>query len=212
LFRFIQKVWRNFIDEETGELWISDEPADDKTRKRLHYTIKRVDDAMHSLSFNTAIAAIIELNNGLAKWWERSIATVGGPAHVEPTPASKAREKTPREVAEPLVKLLAPFVPHVAEELWERMGRRGDREDARSSIMYQPFPEADPRYLKVDEIQIAVQVLGKVRAQLTVSPDADEESVKALALADDNVKRHLEGKTIRKVIFVPGRLMNFVAN
>ena len=156
-FRFLQRIWRNFIDENTGKLRITDDHA-----------------------------AMIELNNALVKL-----------------------ENLPREIAEPMVKMLAPFVPHFAEELWQIMGNNPDNT---ASITYEPFPVADEKYLVVDEIQLVVQIMGKVRAKLMVRADIDQKGAEELGQADPNVTKHLEGKTIRKVIFVPGKLINFVAN
>ncbi len=185
-FRFLQRVWRNFVDENTGESLLTDDHADDSTRRHLHKTIAKVREDMHNLSFNTAIAAMIELNNALVKL-----------------------DRLPREIAEPMLKMLAPFVPHFAEELWQKIGHN---QDGTQSITYESFPEPIEKYLVDDEIQLIVQILGKVRAKLMVPAGCDEESAKNAALTDDNVQRHLEGKTIRKVIYVPGRLINFVAN
>ena len=119
MYRFLQRVWRNLVDEETGALRVVDEPADDETRRLLHRTIAAVRADMDGLRFNTAIAKLIELNNHL----------VG--------------RDVPREVAEPLVLMLAPLAPHVAEELWARLGH--DR-----SLAYEAFPEADPALLVED--------------------------------------------------------------
>jgi len=137
---------------------------------------------MDALSFNTAIARITELNNELTK--------LDGP--------------TPREVAEPLVRMLSPLVPHVAEELWSRMGEDG-------SVVYATFPEADQALLVDDEVEIPVQVKGKLRSKVMVSADADEATLEAAALADDRIKEFLDGAEVRKVIVVPGRLVNIIA-
>ncbi len=183
-FRFLQRVWRNFVNEETGELKVTTAPADAATLKKLHQTIAKVGADMHSLSFNTAIAALIELNNSLVQLAE-----------------------IPRVVAEPMVKMLAPFVPHFAEELWSMLGHEGGR-----SVTFEAFPVADEKYLVEDEVQLVVQVMGKVRAKLMVPADIDQSGAEAVAQADPNIAKHLEGKTIRKIIYVPGRLINFVAN
>ncbi|MBL1216697.1 MAG: leucine--tRNA ligase [Planctomycetes bacterium] len=189
--RFLQRVWRNLVDEDTGALNVAadDEatPADEDLTRLLHKTIDKVDRDMNRLAFNTAIAALIEFNNALVQR--------DGPV--------------PRDVAEPMIIMLAPFVPHMAEELWEKLGHDCS---GYHSVMYAPFPTADPKYLVVDEVELVVQVLGKVRGRVMVPPDADEETAREAAMSDANVQKHLEGKTIRKVIFVPGRLINFVAN
>ena len=180
--RLLQRVWRNLVDEETGELTIDDEEPSDDLRRLLHRTIDAVRSDMDALSFNTAIARITELNNELTK--------LDGP--------------TPREVAEPLVRMLSPLVPHVAEELWSRMGEDG-------SVVYATFPEADQALLVDDEVEIPVQVKGKLRSKVMVSADADEATLEATALADERIKEFLDGAEVRKVIVVPGRLVNIIA-
>ncbi|MBP7148043.1 MAG: leucine--tRNA ligase, partial [Acidobacteria bacterium] len=150
--RFLQRVWRNFVDQDSGALRVADEPAAEELRRLLHRTIRTVAADMERLSFNTAIARLIELNNAL----------VGLPA-------------VPREVAEPFVLMLAPLVPHVAEELWERLGHAG-------SLAYEPYPQADERYLVEESVEIVVQVLGKVRGRIRVPKDAAEDVVRDAAL------------------------------
>ena len=136
---------------------------------------------MEALRFNTAIAKLIELNNHLTK--------LGG---------------CPADVAEPLVLMLAPLAPHVAEELWRMLGHD-------DSITYEPFPVADPAMLVADTIEYPVQVNGKVRSRITVAADADAAGVEAAALTDSKVQRTLAGATPKKVIVVPGRMVNIVA-
>ncbi len=180
--RLLQRVWRNLVDEESGALKISDEPASDDLRRALHRTIDAVRSDMDKLSFNTAIARITELNNEI----------------------TKLDGSTPREVAQPLVRLLSPLVPHVAEELWSRMGEEG-------SVVFADFPVADQSLLVSDEVEIAVQIKGKVRARITVSADADEETMTAAAMADERIQELLGDSEIRKTIVVPGRLVNIIA-
>jgi len=178
--RFLQRAWRNIIDESTGEVRASDEPADEVTRRKLHRTIATVRAEMEALRFNTAIAKLIELNNHVTK--------VGS---------------TPREVAEPMVLMLAPLVPHVAEELWRRLGHDG-------TVAYVRLPEADPALLVDDSVEYPVQVNGKVRGHITVPADADAATVEATALADPKVAAALDGAVPKKVIVVPGRMVNVV--
>jgi leucyl-tRNA synthetase len=182
--RFLQRLWRNAVDEDTGQLRVTDAPADDETLRLLHRTIAAVRADMAELKFNTAIARLFELNNRLTQ-----VMTEQGSAS--------------RSVVEPLVLMLGPLTPHVAEELWRRLGHE-------ESLAYESFPEADPVYLAVDTVEIAVQVNGKVRAQVSVAADASDEEHEAAARADARVAAQLEGKTVRKVIIVPGRLVNFV--
>ncbi|GAB4192944.1 MAG: leucine--tRNA ligase [Phycisphaeraceae bacterium] len=178
--RFLQRLWRNFVNEQTGELLITDEPADETLRRKLHKTIKRVTDSMEAMAFNVAIAALIELNNELVP-----IKTI------------------PREVADAMLRLLSPIAPHICEELWHRLGNQ-------QSVSVADWPKADPALLVEDMIEYPVQVNGKLRGKVTVPADADEKAIEEAARADDNVAVHLEGKTIRKVIIVPKRLINLV--
>jgi leucyl-tRNA synthetase len=109
----------------------------------------------------------------------------------------------PRELAEQFVLLLAPLAPHLAEELWQQLGHA-------ESLVRAPWPVADPKYLVADEIELSVQVAGKLRARVRVPADADEAAARAAALGDENVKKHLDGREPRRVIYVPGRLINLV--
>lgn len=179
--RLLQRVWRNLIDETTGELLVVDSQSDDELRRLLHKTIAGVAADMEGLRFNTAAAKITELNNELTK---RGVAT-------------------PAEVAEAMVRMLAPLVPHLAEELWARLGGVG-------SVTQASFPIAD-RALLVDElIELPVQVNGKLRAKIFVAADVSDETAVELALAEENVLAHIDGKELKKSIVVPGRMVNFV--
>ena len=143
MFRFLQRLWRNIVDEQTGEVRVVDVPADAETTKLLHRTIDSVRADMEALRFNTAIAKLIELNNHVTKL-----------------------EATPREVAEALVLMASPLVPHVGEELWRLLGHP-------ATIAYEPMPTADPALLVEDTVEYPVQVNGKVRSHVTVAADAD---------------------------------------
>ncbi len=183
MYRQLQRIWRTLIDEESGLVRVDDAPADDATRRVLHRTIAAVRDGMESLRFNTCIARITELNNHLT--------------------SEHARSAVPREVAEPLVLLLAPLAPHVAEEVWSRLGH--DR-----SVAEAPFPVADPTWLVADTVEIPVQVDGKVRARISLPPDADPAAMEAAARADAKVTSLVDGRQVARVVAVPGRLINFV--
>jgi len=183
-YRFLQRLWRNMVDEDTGACTVVDTAADDETRKLLHRTIDTVRTEMDELRFNTAIAKLIELNNHVTKL-----------------------DDMPREVAEPMVVMLAPLVPHVAEELWSRLGRS---ESTGGTITYVEFPTADPALLVDDTIEVPIQVNGKVRSRLTVGADATSEELESAALADDKIVAALDGGTPKKVIVVPGRMINVV--
>ncbi len=182
--RFLQRLWRNVIDEDAGSIRVSDAPADDETRRVLHRTIAAVRDDMASMSFNTAIARLFECNNYLTQVVARDGAA-------------------PREIVVPLVLMCAPLVPHVAEELWSRLGHD-------DTITYEPFPEADASWLVEDTVEIPVQVDGKVRARVSVAPNADATEHERVARADPRIASLLDGAAVRKVVVVPGRMVNFV--
>ncbi|MCG5445130.1 leucine--tRNA ligase [Micromonospora sp. NIE79] len=178
-YRFLQRVWRAVVDEQTGALRVTEDPADEATRRLLHKVIDGVRGDMDDIRFNTAIAKLIELTNGLTRL-----------------------SATPREVAEPLVLMVAPFAPHLAEELWRKLGHD-------TSLTYADFPTADPALLVADTVTYPVQVNGKVRGRIEVPADAAEETVRAAAL--DAVAATLAGKEPRKVIVVKGRMVSVVA-
>ncbi|MCM4081519.1 leucine--tRNA ligase [Paractinoplanes hotanensis] len=176
--RFLQRVWRLVVDEESGAPRVSDEPLEPAVRKHLHRTIAGVSEDLDELRFNTAIAKLIELTNTLT-----------------PLPTVS------REAVEPLVLMLSPFAPHLAEELWAKLGHAG-------TLAYAPFPVADPEQLKAESITYPVQVNGKVKARVEVSPTAAEAEVREAALA--SVVEALAGRPPKKVIVVSGRLVSVV--
>ncbi len=176
--RFLQRVWRLVVDEESGALRVGDEPLEPAVRRHLHRTIAGVRDDLDELRFNTAIAKLIELTNTLT-----------------PLPSVS------REAVQPLVLMLAPFAPHLAEELWEKLGHSG-------TLTYVGFPVADPAQLVAASVVYPVQVNGKVKARIEVSPSADEASVRAEALAA--VADVVAGREPKKVIVVAGRLVSVV--
>ena len=182
--RFLNRVWRLFVadSEEREGLLVDDVDPSSEQLRLLHQTIQKVGEDIEALRFNTAIAAMMEFVNAATKW-----------------------DDFPRAVAEPFVLILAPFAPHLAEELWQRLGYG-------ASLTYVPWPEVKDEYLKEETVDVAVQVNGKVRATIAVSPDAAQDAVLAAARDEDNVRRFLEGKTVRREIYVPGRIVNFVAN
>ncbi|KAA0217284.1 MAG: leucine--tRNA ligase [Leptolyngbya sp. PLA3] len=181
LFRFLQRAWRLCIDENTGHVHTSAQ-ADAGTEKLLHRTTHRVGRDIEKLSFNTAIAGMIEFVNAAS------------------TLTSDQMDR--------FVRVLSPFAPHMAEELWHRLGRQG----ASGSVALQSWPTYDEAMLVDSEIEIPVQVLGKLRSKITVPADAGEDAVRRAALADPRIAELIAGKTVRKVIIVPGRLVNIVAN
>jgi leucyl-tRNA synthetase len=179
--RFLQRVWRLVVDEQTGTLRVANHEAlDGDTLRVLHRTVAGVSEDYVALRNNTAAAKLIEYTNHLTK-----------------------EGVTARAAIEPLVLMVAPLAPHLAEELWRRMGND-------TSLAHGPFPVADPQYLVTDTVEYPVQVNGKVRSRITVNADADKDTLQAAALADDKVQAFLNGATPKKVIVVPGRLVNLV--
>ena len=178
--RFLQRVWRLVVDEDTGQVVVSDDEPDLALSRALNRTIDGVHADLEAMRFNTAIAKLIELTNLITK-----------------------TETHPRSVVEPLVLMLAPFAPHLAEELWSLLGHDG-------SLAYEPFPRADPALLVEDAVTCVVQVQGKVRAKLEVSPSATDDELSALALAEPNVQRAIDGREVRRVIVRAPKLVNVV--
>lgn len=180
-YRFLQRVWRLVVDEQTGATRVAaHEALDDETLRLLHKTIAGVSEDYVALRNNTAVAKLIEFTNHLTK-----------------------ADVTARAAIEPLLLMLAPLAPHLAEELFQRVGNS-------ASLAHGPFPVADPQYLVDDTVEFPVQVNGKVRGHITVAPDADKAMLEAAALADEKVQAFLDGVAPKKVIVVPGRLVNLV--
>ncbi|NBQ41732.1 MAG: leucine--tRNA ligase, partial [Mycobacteriaceae bacterium] len=179
-YRFLQRVWRVVVDENDGSTRASDDDPDEETLRELHRAIAGVSEDYASLRNNTAAAKLIEYTNHLTK------AGVSARAAIEP-----------------LVLMLAPLAPHLAEELWRRLGHA-------ESLARGPFPVADPRYLVTDTVEYPVQVNGKVRGHISVAADADRAVLESAALADEKVRAFLDGAAPKKVIVVPGRLVNLV--
>jgi leucyl-tRNA synthetase len=166
----------------TGPL--SDDPAayDDATRRLVHKTIRKVTLDIEALHFNTAISAMMIL-----------VRHLGGLPRV------------PREAVVKLALLVSPFAPHLGEELWSRLGQG-------ASLAYAPWPEFDPELVKESEVEIGVQVNGKLRGVITLAVDAGEAAAREAALAEPRVQAHLEGKTIKKFIYVKGKIVNFIVS
>ena len=180
--RFLDRVWRLFINEETGELSSKIQVSTDTTLEKVYnQTVQKVTDNNEHIRFNTSISQMMVFINECYK------------ADVVPT-----------EYAEGFVKMLSPIAPHVAEELWAKLGHT-------ETIAYTAWPTFDETKLVDDEVEIVVQVNGKVRAKLMVAKDASREELEQIALADDNVKEQIDGKDVKKVIAVPGKLVNIVA-
>ncbi|MET7739017.1 leucine--tRNA ligase [Streptomyces sp. NPDC005385] len=183
-YRLLQRLWRNVVDEATGEVTVVDtaeSDVDESTLRALHKAIDGVRQDLEGMRFNTAIAKVTELNNHLTK--------VGGPVA--------------RPVAEALVLMVAPLAPHIAEELWRRLGHT-------ESVVHQDFPVADPAYVVDESVTCVVQVKGKVKARLEVSPAISDEELEKIALADEKVVAALGGAGIRKVVVRAPKLVNIV--
>jgi len=159
---------------------VSDIEANPDQLRILHSTIKRVTEAIETLRFNVGIAAMMEFVNAAAKW-----------------------DAVPKSAAESFVLLLSPYAPHIAEELWSQLGHS-------ESLAYEPWPVFDEAHLASDTFELIVQVNGKLRARLQIPSDAEKEDILTAAKASEDVKKHLDGKTIRKEIVVPRKLVNFV--
>ncbi|MCC5816127.1 MAG: leucine--tRNA ligase, partial [Leptospira sp.] len=178
--RFLQRTWRLFHQGEAESFRIDDIEPTESEWKILHKTIDKVAKDIEGFSFNTAISQMMIFVN-------------------EITPTTRR----PRKILEPFVLVLAPFAPHITEELWSLLGHG-------NSLSYEPFPIADPKFLVDDEIILPVQVNGKLRGELKVSKDINQEDAEKLARDHEKVIPFLDGKTIRKVVFVPGKILNFV--
>ncbi|MFZ3394104.1 leucine--tRNA ligase [Rhodococcus sp. 7Tela_A2] len=180
--RFLQRAWRLVVDEETGDVRVTDETPGDETLRALNKAVAGVTDDYAHLRDNTAIAKLIEYTNHLTKQY----------------PAG-----APRSAVEPLVLMLAPVAPHLAEELWSRLGHT-------ESLAHGPFPTADEKWLVEDSVEYPIQVNGKVRSRITVPADAKPDAIEAAALADEKIVEMLGGAAPRKVIVVPGKMVNVV--
>jgi len=184
VYRFLSRTWRLLIDDRAEEVrlnsTVQDVEPDRDTQRKLHQTIRKVTTDLDAMQFNTAIAAMMELTNHL-------------------TPLAVR----PRQVLETFVLLLAPFAPHVAEELWAALGHG-------ESLAYAPWPTFDPALCAEDSIEVPVQINGKVKARIQVSPDADNATLEKAAMEDGYIQGQLAGKTVKKVIVVPKKLVNIV--
>ena len=197
--RFLNRVWRlvyelsNYLSQEPTPVLMGKAdlpPALWEVRQKAHKTIKKVTEDIERFHFNTAIAAVMELVNHLYQTKD----------NIEATPQAGV---VWREAIESLILLLSPFVPHVAEELWETVGKE-------ESVVKAPWPEYDPEAIAEEEIVIVVQVNGKLRDRLLIPVSSEEEEVKAMALTSPKVRRFIDGKEVKKTIFVPQKLVNIV--
>jgi len=175
-FRFLSRVWRLFTERP-----LSDQQPERDQIRLLHKSIDRVTDDIEGLRMNTAIATLMEFINAAFKW-----------------------DAVPREIADTFVRLLAPFAPHIAEELWSHLGYK-------QSLAYAPWPELNPEHLVEDLVDLPVQVNGRVRATIRIAPEADKKEVIQVAMREINVQKFLGDKSPKREIYVPGRILNLVA-
>jgi leucyl-tRNA synthetase len=167
-------------------------------RRKTHQTIARITEDFEGLHFNTSVAALMELSNAL------------GDFSVAPERATTPELDAVREALEALVLMLAPFAPHIAEEMWEGLGHQGGLLLRRASADGGPWPRADEELARREELEIPVQVNGKLRGRIRATSETPEETLRAAALADEKVRGWVDGREIVKVIVVPQRLVNIV--
>ncbi len=181
--RFLQRTWRMIVDEETGQLSqaVQDSAADEATLRLLHQTIKKVGEDVEAMAFNTAISQMMIFVNHMARQPVRSKSAIEG-----------------------FVRILAPFSPHIAEELWQRL-------DHSDTLAYEPWPAFDPGLVKEKEVEMAVQVNGKLKDRILVAADADDETIQRKAVACEKVSAILAGRPPKKIIIAKGRLVNIIA-
>ncbi len=182
LNRFLQRVWRLVVDEETGAAnpKLGDNAPDKETLRLQHQSILKVTHDLEALNFNTAISQLMIFQGHLQRL-----------------------DKTPKTSVESLVLMLSPFAPHISEELWQRLGHSG-------SLTYVPWPSADAGLARAETVTVAVQINGKVRARITLGMDEDQEKVISAALADGRIQQYTNGKTVKKTLVVPNKLVSLV--
>ena len=194
-FRFLKRLWKlssaHINDGKTGVLEKSSMTNSQRElRRKIHLTIDKVnDDIGRRYTFNTAIAAVMEMINALSR---AELKECNDHAIM-------------REGIETAVLLLSPIVPHITDALWKALGHEEALIDA-------AWPKSDPEALEQNEIEMVVQVNGKLRSKITVAKTADQKQIEALAMADEKIQQHIEGKTVRKTIVIPGRLVNIVVS
>ena len=184
VYRFLQRLWRSLIDPESGQLRVADLPLDDETSRKLHQAIMIVNDDYGALRFNTAVARLMELAAQATK--------VAGKAG-----------QLPRSLAEPMVLLVAPLAPHIAEELWQRLGHG-------TSLAFEPFPVADRKLAAEHRVQIPVQINGKTKFAIDIPTTADRAEIERILTRDPAFERHTADLTIERLIIVPGKIASIV--
>jgi len=181
VFRFLNRVWRLYVDDE-GNLHpdLKPIPVDVDIERVYHATVKKVAEDIEALRFNTAVSQMMIFVNEVMK-----------------------TETHTRQLLEPFVLVLAPFAPHLSEELWQKLGHK-------SSLAYEPWPSYDPSKLQETTIEVVLQVNGKLRSKISVAKDTPEHELETMSLADENVRRHLDGKKLVRTIVVKNKLVNLV--
>ena len=191
--RFLRRVWKQVYDHLSGGSFVTPDvnalnDIQKDMRRQVHETIKKCsDDIGRRFTFNTAIAAVMELMNALAKFEDNS----------------DQGRAVMQEALEAITLMLSPMVPHISHALWHALGKQ-------TTIIDEAWPTVDESALKRDSVEVVVQVNGKLRARISVAADADKATIEQTALADENVQRFTEGKQVFKVIVVPGKLVNIV--
>jgi leucyl-tRNA synthetase len=181
VFRFLDRAWRMIIGDEQNETVLEERNMTDEENYILHTTIKKVGEDIENLSFNTAISQMmIYVNETLSL------------------------ETKPKQSIKAFIKLLAPFAPHIADEMWERIGES-------SVLTKEPWPEYDEEKTVKNTFELVIQVSSKIRAKVEAKKGLSEEEAKQLAVNDESVQKNLEGRTIRKVIYVQDKLINIIA-
>ncbi|MEO0249191.1 MAG: class I tRNA ligase family protein, partial [candidate division WOR-3 bacterium] len=202
IYRFLNRLWKLFMDfrphfvRNWREILANTHELSKDARnlrRRTHTTIKRMYTDIEAFRFNTAVAAMMEWSNEMAAFMSK----------LQTPPAQRTEVAVLSESAENLILVLAPFAPHIADELWERYGFEGFTYE-------QPYPAYEESVAKAEEITLVVQINGKVRDRLTVPADISEEEMKASALASPRVQAYLDGKQVKRIIVVPGKLVNIV--
>jgi leucyl-tRNA synthetase len=195
--RFIRRLWNTFytilphVKEETVEGLSLTTPVEKELRRKLHSIIKKItEDIEGGFKFNTAISGLMELINHLNQY-------------LSGVPEDQWNRKLLREIAENLTLVLSPFAPHLAEEFWHELGQEG-------LVVQQSWPSYDPKALEVEEMEIAIQINGKVRDKILVPVDISEEELKKMVMERERVKEYIDGKTVKKFIYVKGRIVNIV--
>jgi leucyl-tRNA synthetase len=201
--RFLQRLWRCVVDEQTGSAAVSDAPLDAATQRALHATIATVRRDFGLLRFNTAIARLTELVTVAARLAAGAGGRGGGAGAGGRRGAGGRGPGLPRALAEPLVLMVAPLAPHIAEELWAKLGHSG-------SLAYVPFPVADPALAQAGVVTVPVQVNGRTRFRIEVAAASEATAVEETVRAHPEYGRWTAGGSVERLVVVPGRIVNII--